>query len=130
MRHEVIVHEHTVSVVERSLLQGERDQIAETTFRHRILTGKQSIVRIQSDLMPPFHGSGQQGAAKLPRHNRSRWIREEDPDVSVFTGTLLLQSGGDAESAQALTNAAASSSQVFLSKSAARNRQVSSSSNG
>jgi hypothetical protein len=54
------------------MLQRKRNQISETAFGHRVLTGKKAIVRIETDLMASFHRSGKNCSAKFPREV-GRW---------------------------------------------------------
>jgi hypothetical protein len=54
----VIINEQAVSVFTRTPLQGKRDQIPETSLRQRVLIRKETIVGIESELVPLFHRSG------------------------------------------------------------------------
>jgi hypothetical protein len=46
-------------------LQREGDQIAKTTFGHRVLVGEKAIIGIQSYLVAGFHRSSENYTAKF-----------------------------------------------------------------
>ena len=58
--HETLVKKDAVAALARPFLQGQGDEIAESSLRQRVLIGKQPIVRLQPDVGPFLHGFGQQ----------------------------------------------------------------------
>ena len=124
------IDKNTVPLCTRNLLERQGDQIAKTSFGHRVLIRKESVVRIQPHLVAGLHGSSEDCTAQFSRHgsgNRSiknihTWPPFPDRERSKTAGTFI--------SRQATRNEAASFCQVFLSKSTARSQQVSSCKSG
>ena len=79
------------------MLERQRDQVAEATPRHRVLTGEQAIVGIHAQLVTPRHGLGDEIAAHLASHARRHGRREEEPDVGAVAGARFLHRGGQAD---------------------------------
>ncbi|MCY4377090.1 MAG: hypothetical protein OXC31_25310 [Spirochaetaceae bacterium] len=64
MRLEVVVQEHAVAGLARRVLQRQRDEVAEPAGRHGVLTGKQAVVGLESDVRVPFHRLGEEPGAE------------------------------------------------------------------
>jgi len=78
-------------------LEWQGNQITEPTLGHRILIGKQTIVGVETNLMPLFDGSGQQNTTKFAcLGSRDRRV-EEDPDVATVPRPGSLQCGGHSQ---------------------------------
>lgn len=68
-----------------SLLQRQRDEIAESALRQGVLIGKQPVVRVQAHVRALLHGLGQEVCAESPRERRRNRLLEEDPDMPTAT---------------------------------------------
>jgi hypothetical protein len=67
--------------------------------RQRVLVGKETVVRVQSDVGPPFQRLGQQERTELSGEARRNGLLEEDPDVSATSRSRPLDGGRQAASA-------------------------------
>ena len=127
---EFVVHKHTIAYRARLVLERKGNKVAETTGRHRVLTGEKQIIGIKTDIRVSVHrrrhgsaprrraseaetGSVKKSQAWAPLPERERSIATEIPNVRAVS-----------------QNAATSRIHDALSKSAARNQQVSSGSMG
>src|SRR5262249_39459877 len=119
-----IVEEETVPRRARTMLQGKRDQVAETACRHTVLTREEPVVRRKADIRITLHRLSDEMRTEPTRDrgpNRKKthtWPPCPDRERSSTAGMP--------RAAHACRKAAESSVQVALSKSTARNQQVSS----
>ena len=90
---EVGVEEYAVARQPWPVLQGQRDEIAESARRKRVLVGKQSVVGFEPDVRVPFHRLGKQPCSKAPSRRRRDRISEEDPHVAAVAGAGSFQRG-------------------------------------
>jgi hypothetical protein len=73
MRPLLVIGVGTKSVIEKDrvsqrpwpVLQRQRDEIAESTARHRVLARKEPVVGVHAELVPLRHGFGDQVTAHL-----------------------------------------------------------------
>ena len=70
VRTKLVVEENRVSLRSGPVLQRQRDEVSESTARHRVLARKEPIVGFHAELVPPRHGLGDQVAAHLARGSR------------------------------------------------------------
>ena len=129
-RPERVVDEQRVALLARLVLERQGDEVAEAAARHGVLVREEPVVRLHAELVAPRHRLGDEVAAHPPRDVRGDRRREEEPDVRAVPGTRALHRRGTPAARQVSTKAATSSFHEVLSKSAARNQQVSSSSIG
>lgn len=61
VRAQITVHENTATPFTGSLLQWQCNQVAETTFGHRILIGKQPVIGLKLELPGPGTGMADDG---------------------------------------------------------------------
>jgi len=54
----VVIHKDAVTVATPVLLQWQRDQIAKSAVRQRVLIGEEPVVRIETDVRPTFQRLG------------------------------------------------------------------------
>lgn len=87
----MLVEKNTVAVVARLLLQRERNQIAESSPRQRVLIRKKPVVGVQADLRVLFHGFGQQVRSELSGERGWNRLFEEQPHVPATTGAGPLE---------------------------------------
>ena len=66
---EVEVDEHAVARLARRKLEGERNQVPESSLGHCVLVGEKAIVGIETELVPPLHSSCEQHASEFARGN-------------------------------------------------------------
>ena len=88
---EVVVEEYAVARLPWPVLQGQGYEIAESTRRQRILTGKQPVVGIEPDVRVAFHRLGDEPCAKTSSRRRRDRVREEDPQVAAVAGARPFQ---------------------------------------
>lgn len=86
-RHEAVVQEHAVAQLARPFLQRQGDEVAEPAARHRVLTWKEPVVRIQADIGAGFHGFRQQVRPEPSCHCSRQSRLEEEPDVAALPGS-------------------------------------------
>ena len=106
------------------------DQIAKTAGWHRVLTREEPVIRVKADVGAAVHRCRDEKRAKAPGLCRRNWLGKEYPgmrplperDRSTAIRMPLVRGVS--------RNAATSCIHDFLSKSAARNQQVSSGSKG
>src|SRR6202034_610138 len=77
------------------LLQRQRDEIAEASFRHRVLTWEETVVRIKAELVTPLHCLGENGCAKFSRQARGHRRIKENPDVAGPSRTRPVKGRGN-----------------------------------
>ena len=94
VRTEVGVNEYAVVRLARRKLQGERNQVPEPSFGHRVLVGEKAIIGIETELMPALHGSREEHASEFARGNRRKRTFKEDPNVAALPGTRTFQGSG------------------------------------
>ena len=116
-----------VPVAAWQMLQRQRDEIAEAPFRHGVLTRKETVVRIEAELVTPFHCPGENGGSKFSCQAGGHRSFKENPDVSAATGTQpFSKGGGNVPVSAGLKECPHVICQVVLSKSEAKNQHVSS----
>ena len=119
-----------LSVLARNPLQRQGDEITEAALWHRVLVREEAVVGVHPELVAPVHGSGEDQTAEFSRGCRRDGTLEEIQMCPPLPERDR-SSGADTPSSRHVSrNAATSSCQLFLSKSTARNQQVSSRSNG
>src|SRR5579872_3187667 len=79
MRAEILIEEDAVAIFPRPILQRERDQVAETAGRHRILTREEAAVRTEADIRVTIHSCRHEERAKPPCLGRWHGLGEEYP---------------------------------------------------
>jgi hypothetical protein len=84
-RHKALVEKDAMTAFARTLLQRQRDEIAESALRQRVLIGKQPVVGVQADIGALLHGLGQEVRAEAPRERRRNRLLEEDPEMPTAT---------------------------------------------
>lgn len=87
----MLIKEHAIAVTARSSLKWHGDEIAETALRQRVLVGKESVIRIQTNLMSSVHRTGQHGRPELASHQGRNRFFKEHPDMSAFARSRTLQ---------------------------------------
>ena len=65
------------------LLQGERDQVAKSAARERILIGEEPVIRVHTDIRPTLHGLRQYVRTKSARQRGGQGLVEEQPDMGA-----------------------------------------------
>ena len=88
--HEVLIHKQAVAVFLHLPLKRQGDQISKAAFRHGVLTGKQTVVGAEAQLMALRHSAGQQQAAQLACVCGGNRSFKEKPDMRAFTGAGAL----------------------------------------
>ena len=83
----MVIKEDAVALSARSLLQWQGDQVPESSLRHRVLIRKETIVRIQADVRPPFHRFSQDVRAQPACQRGGNGVLKEEPDVRTSSGT-------------------------------------------
>jgi hypothetical protein len=77
----LVIEEDAVSLVAWSFLQRQRNQVPEAAVRHRVLIRKETVVRIQADVRPPFHRLRQNVRPESSGQRGWNGVLEEEPDV-------------------------------------------------
>ena len=85
VRLEVLAEEDGAGVGAARVLQRQRDEVAETAGRHRVLVGEQAVIGGHRD-RPAAHRTRQQQRADGPRHARGHRSREQHPQVRAVAG--------------------------------------------
>jgi hypothetical protein len=80
---EVLIEKDTVRLFPWPLLQRQRDQVAESSVRHRVLIRKESIVRIQTEIRSAFHRLGENVRSEAPGQRGRNRLREKEPHMSA-----------------------------------------------
>lgn len=80
---QVGIHKHTATVLTWMLLQWQRDQVAEAAFGHRILIGKQPVIRFEFELASAGAGMADDGGAESARITSGNGAGEENPGVGA-----------------------------------------------
>src|SRR5882672_4668908 len=91
MRDAVVVEEDAVAVIAAVFLQGQRDQIAESTVWQGVLIREEPVVRIETDVRPTLHRLGQDVRAELSRERGWHRLFEEQPHVAAPPRTRSLE---------------------------------------
>jgi hypothetical protein len=78
---QVLIDEDAVVLPAWALLQRQGDQISESSLRHRVLIGKEAVVRIQADIRSPLHRFGEDMRSELSSQRGRNGFLEEEPDV-------------------------------------------------
>jgi hypothetical protein len=99
VRLQIVVHEYGVVVPTRHPLERQRDQVAKATPRHRVLIREEPVVRVQAQVMAPFHRSCQDGASHFASENRRQRRLKEDPHMATVPRLGTLKICGHTESA-------------------------------
>ena len=60
-----VIEKDAIAKLSRSLLQRQRDQVAEAALRKRVLIGEETVIGIKPDARSAFHRFGQQVSAEL-----------------------------------------------------------------
>ena len=68
-------------LVPRAFLEWQGDQVPESSLRHRVLTWKEAVVRIQADIRPPLHRFGEDMRSEPSSQRGRNGFLEEEPDV-------------------------------------------------
>src|SRR5829696_3347625 len=80
-RGKVVIEEHAVVLVPWSFLQWQGDQVPEPSLRHRVLTWKEAVVRIQTNIRSPLHRFGEDMRSEPSSQRGRNGFLEEEPDV-------------------------------------------------
>ena len=113
------------------VLERQRDQVAESAAWHGVLVREEPVVRLHAELVAPGHRLGDQVAAHLAGDAGGDGRREEEPDVGAVARTANARRRlARRRRGRSRRRRATSSIHDRLSKSAARNQQVSSRSSG
>ncbi|AMY71265.1 hypothetical protein AKL17_4043 [Frigidibacter mobilis] len=126
----ILIEEDAVADPPGTVLERQRDQVSEASNGHRILVRKEAVIGSKSDLWPFLHGFCDQGRSKLASRPGRHRFGEEYPDVAPLPDRDRSSAAGTPFVRHVASRALASSAQDALSKSAARNQQVSSRSKG
>lgn len=102
MRSELAVEEQTIAALARPLLERQRDQIAETALRKRVLVWKEPIVGVESDLRAPLHRLGQDVSAEFARERRWNRLLEKEPNMPTAARTRAFERGVETQLAAGL----------------------------
>jgi len=97
VRRESFVEEIRVARGASGVLERQRDEVAESSARHRVLIGEQTVVGAERDVMTPGHRLGEEEAAHLPSGGRGHWGVEEEPRVRAVAGARSFDGHGHAE---------------------------------
>src|SRR5437870_3103461 len=73
-----------VSCLSWAVLQWQSDQVTETTPWHRVLIGKQAVVRSHAEFVTPRHRLGDEGTAHLSSQYGRNRLGKEEPDMSAI----------------------------------------------
>jgi len=65
--YETLIKKDAVAAIARPFLQGQGDEMSESSLRQRVLIGKQPVVGIEADVGTFLHGFGQQVRTEPPR---------------------------------------------------------------
>ena len=93
----LVVEEDRVALLPRAVLKGQRDEVAETCARHRVLARKEPVVRVHAELVTRRHRLRDEVAAHFACGPRGDGLREEEPDVRAVAGSRSLDQGGQPE---------------------------------
>src|SRR5947207_9154404 len=91
MRYCLVVKENAVAVPPGVLLQRQRDQIAKSSVRQRVLIREESVVRVEPDIRSALHRLRQDVGADLPRERRRHGLVKQQPDMSAAPRTRPLK---------------------------------------
>lgn len=80
-RDEVVIKEDAAVLLARSFLQRQGDQISEPPLRHRVLTWKKAVVRIQTNIRSPLHRFGEEMRSESSGQGGWNCLLEEEPRV-------------------------------------------------
>ena len=80
-RYEVVVEKDGVPLLPWSVLERQGDQVSEATARHRVLVGKQPVIRVHAKLVSVGHRLGDEVATHLASRRRRDGGRKEKPDM-------------------------------------------------
>ena len=97
VRRESLVEELRVARGASGVLERQRDEVAESPARHRVLVGEQPVVGAEREVMAPGHGLGKEEAAHPPGGDRRNRGGEEEPRVRTVAGARSLDGHGHAE---------------------------------
>lgn len=92
VRIQIVIEEHAVAALTRLLLQGQRDQVAESTLGQRVLIRKEAVVRIEADVGPALHRFRKNQRAELSRQCSREGLFEEEPHVRAGSRARTFQS--------------------------------------
>ena len=102
MGEHLVVEEDRVAGQTRIVLEGERNQVPESSAWHRVLTRKQPVVGIHAQLVTPRHGFRDDVTAHPPRGARRDGRAEEEPHVGAVPGARSLDCRVNADTSAGL----------------------------
>src|ERR1051326_5904351 len=91
IRQPLLVEEDAVPAIARMPLKRQRDQIAEASLRQRVLTRKESVIRVEADFRPALHRLREYERAELARERGRNGFFEEEPYMPAFARSGSLQ---------------------------------------
>jgi hypothetical protein len=83
----LIIQENRVAPLPGVMLEWQGNQVAKPSPRHRVLVGKQPVVRLHAELVTPRHRFSEEVAAHLTSSACSYGRGEEEPYVGAVAGT-------------------------------------------
>ena len=90
------VDEHRIALLSWLALQGQSDEVAETSGGHGVLVRKKAVVGVERQPGAGGHRLGEQERSQLSRRGSADGPREEEPNVGPIAGAGSLDVGGDA----------------------------------
>src|SRR5436305_1428587 len=83
IRIEINIQEYTVAVGARHVLQRQGDEVSKAALGHGVLARKETVIRIETELMPSLHRARQNRRAKFSGEAGRQRRFKEDPYVSA-----------------------------------------------
>src|SRR5690606_15048272 len=95
VRSQVAIDKYAVAIFAGLPLQGKRDQIAEAAKWHRVLIGKETVVRREADLGTVLHRLCYQRGTKLSCDLCGNGFGEEYPDMATVSRPRPFEGSGN-----------------------------------
>ncbi len=89
-----VIYKDTVALLPWSVLQRQRNQVAEPAGRHGVLAGKEPIIRFEPQIGAALHRLRHQMGTELARLGCRHRFREENPDMTAIAGAGALKGCG------------------------------------
>jgi hypothetical protein len=96
-RNKGAIQEDCIVLLARRSLERQRNEVPKASVRHRVLIREQSVVRIEADVRPPFHGLGEDMRSQSSRERGRNGLFEEKPNVRASAGARPFECGREIE---------------------------------
>jgi hypothetical protein len=87
---ELIIDEDAIPTRSGHLLEGQRDEIAEASFRQRVLVWEQTVIGAKSEVRTALHGFRQEEGAEIAGEAGRYGFGKEHPEVRSIPGPRTL----------------------------------------